>query len=109
MGALIKNHEWKLGFNGEYWIPVEVIKDHAAGTTSVTMGLYKNQTLYDEVKDEPQMRSVNILARKAGYRLEGIVADADITAGVQAYVPIVGPHPGMGQVQENFFSDAELI
>ena len=112
MGALIKNFEWKLGFNGEYWVPTEVIYDKAAMVTKVTMGLYKNETLFNEVKDEPTMRSNNILARKGAFVFAGTIIEENILLAVHSYIgPTEGLRPGMGGLNtpDDFFSDAVLI
>ena len=108
--ALIKSYECKKGFTGNYWVPIEIRYDNAAGTTGVVMGLYKDASLYNEVKDSTSLRQENILARKGDIYLIGHIEESALMAAIKAYTgPAYNGRPriiGENNSYINYFSDA---
>lgn len=83
--GLVKEFEWKSGYTAEYWVPVQVSYDYTAGTTNVTMGLYKSKIFYNSIKTDAAKRQENILARKSEFYFNSIILPANIADSVKVY------------------------
>jgi len=108
--ALIKSYEWKRGFTANYWVPISVTYDNVQNTTSVCMGLFKDASMYNAVKDSANVMQENILSRRDGFYLSGHVEETAIPAAIKAYTgPSYNRPPmGMGNSIPNFFSNAVI-
>jgi len=108
--ALVKSFEWKRGFTANYWVAIQVTYDNVQNTTNVTMGLFKDASMYNAVKDSANVMQENILSRRDGFYLSGHIDETAIPAAIKAYTgPSYNRPPmGMGNSIPNFFSDAVI-